>query len=163
MRLYYLLKAIPVCRLHFLLLSILQSKEESLSWLLVCLQMEATLLDHHGYAPHISLYSCYLECWKLLPCQVLQTIDACCPKDYAKFSFEEMKDIYHYIGMDYWHLLTETLCTEHKVELTDTSCLIFLVSVCAFNCLTSRQWCRDKADKAGMALKEIRKLYGKSF
>ena len=83
---------------------------------------------------------------------------------YAKFPFEEMKLIYHqYIGMDYWPLLTETLCTEHKVELTDTFCLISLVSVTAFNCLSPRQWGRDKADKAGMALKEIRKLYEKFF
>ena len=38
----YLLKAIPVCGLWSLLLSVLQSEEESLSWLLVCLPTKDT-------------------------------------------------------------------------------------------------------------------------
>ena len=85
------------------------------------------------------------------------------PNDYAEFSFEEMKDIYHYRGMDYWPLLTDTLGIKEKVELSDTSCLISLVSVCAINCLSPRQWGRNKADKASMALNEIRKLYQKFY
>ena len=43
------------------------------------------------------------------------------PYDYAKFLFEEMKDIYHYRGMDYWPLLTDTLGINDKVELSDSS------------------------------------------
>ena len=59
------------------------------------------------------------------------------PNNYAEFSFEEMKDIYHYRGMDYWPLVTDTLGINEKVELSDTSCLIYLVSVNAQNSLSS--------------------------
>ena len=81
--------------------------------------------------------------------------------DYAEFSFEEMKEIYHYRGMDYWPLLTDTLHTSDKVKLSDTSCLIYLVSINAQNSLSSTKWGRNKADKAGMALNKIQKLYQK--
>ena len=83
--------------------------------------------------------------------------------DYAEFSFKEMKEIYHYRGMDYWPLLTDILCTSDKVKLSDTSCLIYLVSVNAQNSLSSTKWGRNKADKAGMALNKIGKLYQKIF
>ena len=74
-----------------------------------------------------------------------------------------MKEIYYYFRMDYWPVLTNTLHTESEVEITDTFCLISLVSVNAINYISTRQWSRDKADKAGMALKQIQKLYQKIF
>ena len=85
------------------------------------------------------------------------------PNDYAEFSFDQMKEIYHYRGMDYWPLLTDTLGMSDKVELSDTSCLISLVSVNALNNLSSRKWGKNKADKAGIALNKIQRLYQKFF
>jgi hypothetical protein len=83
---------------------------------------------------------------------------------FAEFPFEEMKQIYYHTGMDYWPMLTDTLSTgESEVQITDTICLISLVSVTAINSTSTRQWGRDKTDKAGLALKEIRKLYQKIF
>ena len=32
------------------------------------------------------------------------------PNDYAEFSFEEMKEIYYYKGMNHWPLITDKLC-----------------------------------------------------
>ena len=60
--------------------------------------------------------------------------------DYAEFSFPEMKEIYHYRGMDYWPLLTDALASKEKVEPSDTSCLMMLVSVCPSSAHPPRQW-----------------------
>ena len=38
------------------------------------------------------------------------------PNDHAEFSFEEMKDIYHYRGMDYWPLLTDIPVTKSNYQ-----------------------------------------------
>ena len=123
-----------------------------------------------GYQEHVlpggTKSLCSPVTWKVgnySPDKFYEQLMLATPNDYAEFSFEEMKDIYHYRPMDYWPLLTDTLGINEKVELLDTSCLTSLVSVNALNCLSPRKWGKNKADKAGMALNEIRKLYQKFY
>ena len=116
------------------------------------------LSDEEHVAPGVTNSLCCPVTWNIgnySPDNFYQQFLVEPPNDYAEFSFEEMKAIYHYKGMDYWPLLMDALAIDENVKLSDTSCLISLVSVNAINSLFPRQWGRSKGDKAGMALNKI--------